>query len=118
MKWVLVITAGVLTLAWLPLALRFNHGWKTRRNPVSLAICAAILLFVYTDVMYALAISDVTTWRFFAIATHIFEAVVVVNFYAAFYWSDRRFADARSQHVAKTEYTIPPPNSTSTPRRS
>ena len=112
MKLALIITAGVLTLAWLPLAIRFNRGWKTRRNPVSLAICAAILLYAYTDVMYVLAVSDATSWRFFAVATHIFEAVVVANFYVAFRWSDKKFENARR------EYTIPPTNATSTQRRS
>ncbi len=112
MKLALIITSGVLTLAWLPLAVRFNRGWKTRRNPVSLAICAAILLFAYMNIMFALAVSDVTTWRFFSIATHAFEAVVVINFYVAFRWSDKKFENQRR------EYTIPPMNSTSTPRRS
>lgn len=112
MKLPLVIAAGVLTLAWLPLAVRFNRGWKTRKNPVSLAICAVVLLFAYSDIMYVLAISDVTTWRFFAIATHVFEAIVVVNFYVAFHWSDKKFESQRR------DYTIPPMNATSTPRRS
>ena len=87
----LIIASGALALMWIPLALRFNRGWKTRRNPVSLAICAAILLSVYGNIMYALAVADVTTWRFFAMATHVFEAIVIGNFYVAFRWSDKKF---------------------------
>lgn len=112
MKVALIITACVLALAWLPLALRFNQGWKTRRNPVSLAICAAVLLSVYENVMYTLAVSGVTTWRFYAVATHVFEVIVVVNFYVAFRWSDKKFENQRR------DYSIPPTNSTSTLRRS
>ena len=109
---VLVALSCVLAIAWLPLALRFNKGWQQRRNPVSLAICAATLLFAYTNGLFALALVGWTTWQFFAVAWHVFGVVVVVNFYVAFHWSDRRFANARR------EYTIPPMNTTSTPRRS
>ena len=112
MNTALIVISSVLAFAWLPLALRFNQGWKTRGNPVSLAICAATLLFAYIDGLFALALANLTTWNFFAIATHAFSVVVVVNFYVAFRWSDRRFVNQRR------EYTIPPTNSASTPRRS
>jgi len=108
----LAVVSSVLAASWLPLALRFSRGWKNRRNPVSLAICAAALLFSYTNVLFALALLGETTWRFFAVATHVFDVVVVVNFYIAFKWSDRKFVDARR------EYSVPPTNTTSTPRRS
>jgi uncharacterized membrane protein len=114
MKLALIITSSVLALAWLPLAVRFNRGWKTRKNPVSLAICAAMLLFAYTNVLFAFAISGETSWRFFAIATHVFDAIVVVNFYAAFRWSDKKFENQRRDY----HYSVPPTNSTSTPRGS
>lgn len=112
MKLALIIAASVLALAWLPLAVRFSRGWKTRKNPVSLAICAAMLLFAYTEVLFAFAISGETTLRFFAVATHVFNAIVVVNFYVAFRWSDTKFVNARRG------YSVPPTNTTSTPRRS
>jgi hypothetical protein len=108
----LLIASCVLAVAWLPLAARFNRGWRTRKNPVSLAICAAALLFAYTNVLFAFALAGQASWEFSAIATHAFDAVVVVNFYVAFRWSDRRFADERR------EYSVPPTNSTSTPRSS
>lgn len=112
MNTVLIILSGALALAWLPLALRFNSGWRARRNPVSLAICASVLLFAYTNGLFALALAGWTTWRFFATAWHVFGVVVVVNFYVAFRWSEKRFPDARST------YSIPPTNVSSTPRRS
>lgn len=108
----IVVLSCVLALAWLPLAVRFYRGWKSRKNPVSLAIFAALLLFVYTDILFALALTRQTTWHFFAFATHAFDAVVVLNFYVSFYWSDKKFEGARRND------SIPIPNSTSTPRRS
>lgn len=109
----LIGVSCVLALAWLPLALRFKRGWTNRRNPVSLAICAAALLFAYTNVLFAFTLASQTSWSFFAIATHVFDTAVVVNFYAAFRWSDRRFVDAR-----QNTYSVPPTNSASTPRSS
>lgn len=112
MKLALILSSSVLALVWLPLAIRFKRGWETRKNPVSLAICAAMLLFTYTHVLFAFAIAGETSWRFFSVATHVFNAIVVVNFYAAFRWSDKKFADTRRN------YSVPPTNTTSTPRRS
>ena len=62
--------------------------------------------------LFAFALAGQASWEFSAIATHVFDLVVVVNFYVAFRWSDKRFANARR------EYSIPPTNSASTPRRS
>ena len=112
MNTILLLLSGAVALAWVPLALRFSRGWKTRKNPVSLAICAAILQFTYANILYALALQGQTTWRFFAIATHTFELIVVVNFYIAFRWSDKKFIDARR------DYSVPPTNTSSTPRSS
>jgi hypothetical protein len=109
---VIAVLSCVLALAWLPLAIRFYRGWKSRKNPVSLAIFAACLLFSYTNILFALALTDQATWQFFAIATHAFDAVVVLNFFVSFYWSDKKFEGARRGD------SIPVPNTTSTPRRS
>jgi hypothetical protein len=105
----------VLAMAWLPLAWRFLRGWRNRKNPVSLAICAAIGLSVYVNVMLALALTERTSWEFFTIATRAFDLIVVANFYIAFHWSKKRFPEART---APHEYSIPPTNTTTTPRSS
>lgn len=112
----LAIVSCVLALAWLPLAARFNQGWKSRKNPVSLAICAAMLLFSYTNVLFAFALAGQSSWNFFAIATHVFDFVVVVNFYICFRWSDKKFHSERAGE--RDSGSIPVPNSTSTPRGS
>jgi hypothetical protein len=104
-----------LAIAWLPLAWRFLRGWRNRKNPVSLAICASLCLFAYTNVMFVLIALDGATWEFFNIATHVFNIIVVVNFYVAFKWSEKKFPDARSH---PSEYTVPPMNTTSTPRKT
>lgn len=109
----LVVASIVLAIAWLPLAVRFLRGWRNRKNPVSLAICAALCLFAYTNVMFALVVIEGASLQFLAIATHAFELVVITNFYIAFKWSAKRFPDARTH---PPEYSVPPMNSTNTPR--
>jgi len=109
---ILVIGAVVLAVAWLPLAYKFNSGWKRRKNPVSLAICVTLILLTYSDVIFAFAILGETTWKFFAIATGVFQLVTVANFYLSFYWSEKRFPSER-----RTD-SVQPPNTTSTPRQA
>lgn len=113
MKLFLTITSAVIAVAWIPLVFRFNRGWRERKNPVSLAIAATLLLEIYTNVLYVFALSGETSWRFFANATHVFGVIVIVNFYVAFRWSDKKFVDTR-----RAPYSVPPPNTTSTPRDS
>lgn len=94
----------LLSLAWLPLAMKFQRAWQVRKNPVSLAICATALLLAYTNVIFAFAMVGETSWRFYAIATRALELVVLVNFFVAFRWSDAKFAGAR-----KSDPDPPPP---------
>ena len=39
--------AAVSIFAWLPILIRFHRNWKARNNPISLAICAMILLLMW-----------------------------------------------------------------------
>jgi hypothetical protein len=113
MMLILMILSVVVALAWLPLLLRFFRGWRNRRNPVSLAICAALCLFTYTNVLFLLVLLDSTSWRFFAWATHVFEVIVLVNFYVAFKWSSIKFPDARHLHHSRAASpSLPPLNVT------
>jgi len=118
MNSLLIFLSGALALAWIPLALRFQRGWRTRKNPVSLAICAATFQFTYVNILFALALQGETTWRFYAVATHAFEIIIVANFYIAFRWSDRKFIDARREHQEQSHYSVPPTNTKNTPRAS
>lgn len=95
MKSLLVIWALMLAIAWVPLALKFQRSWRGRKNPVSLAICLVVLLFIYSNLVFTLAVTGQTTWRFYAVATRSFEVAAIVNFYIAFRWSDARFGGTR-----------------------
>lgn len=94
-----------MILLWLPLATWFFQGWRNRKNPVSLAICLTAILGAYTHALFVCTLIGQTSWNFFAVATHIFGLVVVVNFYIAFRWSNTRYQGAR-----RHDYSIPPTN--------
>ena len=100
---VLVIGALCLSLLWMPLSMKFLAAWRTRKNPVSLAIFAMMLMLTYTNIIFAVALIGEASWRFYAVATRVFELVICVNFFVAFRWSDTKFSGNR-----KTD-TIPPP---------
>lgn len=100
-----VIVPLALALAWLPLLARFVRGWRSRRNPVSLAICATISALVYMNVTTALTAMGQSAWETVRLLTVLVNAFVVVNFYLSFHWSSQRFPDAR-----KGSYSIPPTN--------
>lgn len=111
----LSIVLLLLAVAWLPLAWRFFRGWRNRKNPVSLAICAAISLSSYANILLALTLLGQASWAFFTFATRVFDLIVVANFYVAFHWSNTRFPNTRR---VSHEYSVPPTNTTTTPRSS
>jgi len=95
MQVVLAVCSLLMALAWLPLARKFQISWRTRKNPVSLAICASMLAAAYVNVIYAFALTGYATWIFFGNATRVFEFVVIANFYISLRWSDMKFVGAR-----------------------
>jgi len=84
---VLAVLSFVTAVAWIPLALRFKRNWNARKNPVSMALAGSMLLFAYQEVMFTLAVTEQTTWFFFAVATHILTTIGVANMYLSFKWS-------------------------------
>lgn len=98
-----VVTVAVIC-AWIPIFLRFLRAWRARHNPVSLAICATIAFTVYRSTMAVLVDMDLGSWLTARNLSLVFNALIVINFYAAFRWSETHFRDERSRT------TEPPPN--------
>lgn len=92
---VLIVLTMALAVTWLPIVIKFQRAWMDRKNPVSLAICAAALLFAYDNAIYSLAVMGETTWHFYAVATRCLEIIIVINFYISFRWSNVKFAGGR-----------------------
>lgn len=85
----------VVALGWIPILLKFFRAWRTRSNPVSLAICGLIVFGVYSNVVTIavsmtqgnMAVANTITWGF--------NVLSCVNFYFAFRWADKRFNNDR-----------------------
>ena len=99
------IISLVLAVAWIPLIGRFLRGWRNRKNPVSMAICAMISFLIYVNVITALTLMGLGTWETTQSLSILFNAFVIINFYMSFHWSNQRFPDAR-----KGSYSVPPTN--------
>jgi hypothetical protein len=90
------ILAAVQALAWVPILVKFLTAWKTRSNPVSLAICALVCLAIYLGVLpYWRCTADSDTLWFAAIGVNL---LVCGYFHLSFVWARERFKnDARGK---------------------
>lgn len=91
------VISGVGVLLWLPILLKFYKAWLGRHNPVSLAICAAILLLVWSSVAGAWLVTDSLDADAVILVSTALSALVAAFAHVAFYWSDKRFSDKRKK---------------------
>ena len=91
----MTLFALVAIAAWVPVLWRFFSAWRKRRNPVSLAICLMITLLLYTSIISIMRLDGTITpeWAWFGFL--LFNVTTCANFYAAFWWSGRKFTDTR-----------------------
>lgn len=89
--------AGICTVLWLPILFRFYRAWVSRHNPVSLAICAAILLLIWMAVAGSWIVTgSISACTGMLVSTGI-SSVVALYAHLAFYWSKKRFTDERKE---------------------
>lgn len=88
-----VISVGL----WTPIFLQFYRSWTKRRNPISLAICAAIGLIIWSALAGMWIVTGRIQVNVFIFATTAVSALVAVYAHIAFYWSKKKFNDSRSQ---------------------
>lgn len=90
------IVAGVSVLLWIPILLRFYKSWLGRHNPVSLAIFSAILLLVWSSVAGAWLVIGNLDAGVVVLVSALMSSIVAVFSHIAFYWSDNKFSDERT----------------------
>mgnify|MGYP003385400708 CR=1 FL=1 len=90
---ILTIVAVAAALAWLPILWKFLTTWKSRKNPISLAIAASVTVFIYGDAAIILLWKAGLAWTLWA--TVVLNALACFHFYLAFFWARKRFPDAR-----------------------
>lgn len=89
--------AGASVLLWIPILLRFYRSWAGRHNPISLAICALILLLVWFAVAGAWLITEnISAYTMMVVSTSL-SAAVALYAHFAFYWAGKRFSKSRDE---------------------
>ena len=94
MPWWLYILAAAVAVAWIPVFLRFFWNWRQRRNPISLAICGTIAMFVYMNAALFIFVDAGLGWTLSVLVG--LNALGCVHYYLSFWWAKRRFPDQRS----------------------
>lgn len=89
----LTIWVGVfLALAWIPVGLFFWKSWRTRRSPLSLAICALVGYPVFTNLSTFVFLSEPVASSVAGMIVANF--VLLLNFFLCFRLQ-KRFPDQR-----------------------
>lgn len=89
------IVTVIAILLWLPILLKFYRAWLGRHNPVSLAICALILLLVWSSVAGTWVVTGGVDAGVVVLVSTGMSAAVATFSHVAFYWSDKRFSGQR-----------------------
>lgn len=97
MQWA-IFAGAIVTILWIPALLHFVRAWRSRHNPVSLAITAHILFTMLQSVPAALWVLDERTDRELVIALALALSAALCCLYLwAFRWSDQRFKNERTK---------------------
>ena len=87
--------ASLGVILWLPILLRFYKSWLGRHNPISLAICAAIMLLVWSSVAGAWLVTGSLDSNIVVMATTGMSTAVAGYAHLAFHLSSKKFPGQR-----------------------
>mgnify|MGYP001558445005 CR=1 FL=1 len=91
------IVAGASVLLWLPILVNFLRQWRSRGNPVSLSISAAILLIMWWAVAGIWLVTGKASTVLIAYSTASVSVLTALCAHYAFYRSKTRFFDQRKK---------------------
>lgn len=91
------VLAGLGVALWLPILARFYKSWTGRRNPISLAICAAILLLIWSSVAGGWLVTGSVNTCLVVVVSAGLSAAVAGYAHLAFYWSTKKFNSERTK---------------------
>jgi hypothetical protein len=86
---------AVSVCLWVPIFLRFYRAWTTRRNPISLSICAAITLIIWESGSGLWVVMGQVGAELAAVVVGGLSLAIGLWFHIAFFVSERRFGDSR-----------------------
>jgi hypothetical protein len=91
------VFAGVGVVLWTPILLRFYRSWLGRHNPISLAICAIILLLLWLTVSGVWLATGNMRGDVVALCGVAMSSLVAAFAHLAFYWSSKKFPESRKK---------------------
>ena len=90
---VLVAASAVMAVAWIPIGLYFFRAWRSRKSPLSLAICGLVALPVYLNSMTSVFLGSQPEW--FCTVLFFVNLTLFANFIFCFYWQRKSFPENR-----------------------
>jgi hypothetical protein len=89
--------AGLGILLWIPILLRFYRSWVKRSNPISLGICATIILLIWTSAAGVWQVTGTVDAEIVLLVSTSLSLVVAVYCHLAFRLAERLFDDPRKK---------------------
>jgi len=86
-----LVSSILLAVAWIPILIKFIRAWRSRNNPVSLAICGIIGLSMYTTTVSIAVYAFDGNTAASTLGIYVFNAIACANFYFAFRRAEKRF---------------------------
>ena len=91
-----LVVAGLGILAWIPILLRFYRSWVKRSNPISLGICATIILLIWIGAAGVWEITGTVDKSIVLMVSTSLSLVVALYCHLAFRLAERLFDDPRA----------------------
>ena len=92
-----LVVAGVAILAWIPILLRFYRSWVKRSNPISLGICAAIILLIWRGAAGVWEITGTVDPAIVLLVSASLSLMVALYCHVAFRLAEKLFDDPRKK---------------------
>jgi len=92
-----LVVAGLGILTWIPILLRFYRSWVKRSNPISLGICACIILLIWICATGVWQITGTVPEEVILIVSSSLSLVVGLYCHLAFRLAERLMEDSRKK---------------------
>jgi len=92
-----LVVAGLSILTWIPILLRFYRSWVKRSNPISLGICACIILLIWICATGVWQITGAVDESVIVVVSGSLSLAVGLYCHVAFRLAERLFDDPRKK---------------------
>lgn len=90
-----LVLSGVGVILWIPILIRFYRSWIGRQNPISLAICAFVMMMIWFSVAGVwLVFESIGAVEMMLVSSALTLAIAIYS-HVAFHLSEKRFGGTR-----------------------